>query len=142
MSASEPSSIRQPLLFLVLACSILVAAFCLQVTPEDRVSIREHSELKLPPLCVTNLLLGFKCPGCGLTRSFVHLAHGDVAASLRSHRLGWLVFALILASIPYRIRELCQREKSKALIAFANWSGRILVMLLLVNWAGELIFFH
>jgi len=38
---------------------------------------------------------GIPCPGCGLTRSWVSVAHGDFAASLGFHRLGWLVMAYV-----------------------------------------------
>src|SRR5712671_4868428 len=75
---------RRHVIMLLLACAVIVAAFGLQVLPDgDGVSIREVSVAKLPPLCVARPYLGVKCPGCGLTRSFVYLAHGDVWSSIR-----------------------------------------------------------
>src|SRR5256885_15933791 len=76
---------------LLLACFVIVAAFLLQVTPEDRVAIFGAPEAVLPHTCMTYRLLGMRCPGCGLTRSFIHLAHGDWWSSWRSHRVGWLL---------------------------------------------------
>jgi hypothetical protein len=38
-----------------------------------------------------------------LTRSFVHLAHGNIPASLAVHPLGWLVALFIAAQLPYRL---------------------------------------
>lgn len=138
---SPPQSARHHLLFLVVACAVLVAAFCLQVLPDgDRVSIREASELKLPPLCISRTYLGIKCPGCGLTRSFVHLAHGELTASFHSHRVGWLLFALTVAQIPYRLSAMRWPPKGRALATFGTWVGRVLVVLLLVNWVGDLLF--
>ena len=138
---SPSHSPRKHLAFLLLCVAVLVASFCLQVLPDgERVSVRSDADLKLPPLCVTNTYLGIRCPGCGLTRSFVHLAHGDPLASFRSHRLGWLVFALALAQVPYRLHEIYRPAKSKALVRFAPWVGRVLIVLLLANWLGELVF--
>jgi hypothetical protein len=43
------------------------------------------------PNCIIKLSTGFDCPGCGGTRAFYYLLHGDVAGAARSHILA--VFA-------------------------------------------------
>jgi hypothetical protein len=50
-----------------------------------------------PPLCPFRLLTGLPCPGCGITRSIVSTAHGDLAAALAFHPLGPLVLAALIA---------------------------------------------
>jgi hypothetical protein len=47
-------------------------------------------------LCLSHALFGLECPFCGMTRSFVALAHGDLAAALRFHPAGPLLFAAML----------------------------------------------
>lgn len=47
-----------------------------------------------PLLCPFRLLTGLPCPGCGMTRSVVALAHGDLHASLFYHPLGFVVVAV------------------------------------------------
>lgn len=42
--------------------------------------------------CLFYRFTGIPCPGCGLTRSIAHLAHGDFALSWRLHPLGGLLF--------------------------------------------------
>src|SRR5262245_15057294 len=103
-----PTTWRQQLIFLLIAVAIVVAAFLLEVKEEGRVGLRNTSGALLPPLCVTNTYLGVKCPGCGLTRSFVFLANGDVWSSLRAHRLGWIMAGLVLAQVPYRLHEMAR----------------------------------
>ena len=133
--------VRQHLIILFLCCGVIGAAFCLQVLPDgDRVSLRGASEVKVPPLCLARNYLGIKCPGCGLTRSFVYLAHGDVAASLRAHRLGWVLFALTLSQIPYRLGAAFRPPRTKAPGRFGKWVGWVLMVLMLANWAGDLLF--
>lgn len=39
------------------------------------------------------------CPFCGMTRSFVALAHGDLAAALRFHPAGPLLFAAMVVAL-------------------------------------------
>lgn len=43
------------------------------------------------PTCVLKLTTGFDCPGCGGTRAFWYLLHGDLPAAARSHLIA--VFA-------------------------------------------------
>jgi uncharacterized protein DUF2752 len=47
--------------------------------------------------CPSHLLFGVDCPLCGMTRSFVALAHGDLDRALHFHPAGPLLFAAMLA---------------------------------------------
>ena len=50
----------------------------------------------LPSVCPFYNLTGLPCPGCGLTRAFVCLGHGQWLESLHWHPLGWLVYGVFL----------------------------------------------
>lgn len=69
-------------------------------------------------LCLTRALFGVPCPFCGMTRSFVALAHGDLAGAFASHPAGPLLFAAMLACVAAigvvalrRARPLVQRPR-------------------------------
>ena len=49
-----------------------------------------------PSLCPFRAWSGLPCPGCGLTRSVVALAQGDLAGSLHFHPLGTAVVLALL----------------------------------------------
>lgn len=60
-----------------------------------------------PILCVSRLLVGVPCGGCGLTRAFVSLAHGQWQAALDYNLLaplwmgwmgGWWLVAVVRAA--------------------------------------------
>ncbi|HVX15722.1 MAG TPA: DUF2752 domain-containing protein [Pirellulales bacterium] len=87
---------------LAIAAAILLAATLLEVLPNERVALRGLTAYPLPHVCTSRVLFGVSCPGCGLTRSFVHLAHGDWQAAWHVHHLGWLIAALVVGQIPYR----------------------------------------
>jgi hypothetical protein len=48
-----------------------------------------------PTLCLWKLLLGWECPGCGMTRALSHLAHGSFALAWRHNKLVVVVFPLL-----------------------------------------------
>ena len=52
-----------------------------------------------PVLCPFRLATGLPCPGCGLTRSWVFIAHGDFGAALRVNPFGYLTMAAAVALI-------------------------------------------
>src|SRR5205807_2633311 len=76
---------------LLLATLVVCLTFVLRVRPDGRVALPGLAEYPLPETCLSQLWFGRKCPGCGLTRSFIFLAHADWPASWRLHRLGWLL---------------------------------------------------
>ena len=88
-------------------------------------------------LCLFRRLTEVPCPGCGLTRAFVHLARGEWLAALADHPLallaalelvaGWAVWGLVLAG---RLRPRPERWLGPWLLAHAGvlvalWLGRL-----------------
>ena len=60
----------------------------------------------LPGACAFESFFGLRCPGCGLTRSFVHTAHLNIGEAFRLHPLGPIGFLAIAAQIPWRLHKL------------------------------------
>ncbi len=88
-------------------------------------------------LCLFRRLTAVPCPGCGLTRAFVHLARGEWLAALADHPLaplvalelaaGWALWGLALAG---RLRLRPERWLGPWLLAHAAalgalWLGRL-----------------
>lgn len=84
----------------------LMGALLVVVDSGRHVAFAFHKEWQLPDVCMSRVCFNWECPGCGLTRSVVHIMHGRWEASLASHRVGWLIFALIVLQIPYRLWRL------------------------------------
>jgi hypothetical protein len=124
---------------LVMSTLIVTIACSLSVVGTDRVAIAALPGILLPPTCVSWNLFGIRCPGCGLTRSFVYLAHGDWSAAWQMHRLGWLLFAVLLAQFPYRILALCRPGRPPLGALLPKLVGYLLIGCLLVNWLAEVL---
>ncbi|MEK6261049.1 MAG: DUF2752 domain-containing protein [Planctomycetota bacterium] len=84
------------------AAAIVVLACLLTVRDDQRVALRPLPNVALPESCPSKIYFGIDCPGCGLTRSFIHLAAGNLAASFATHRVGWLLALAVLGQFPYR----------------------------------------
>jgi hypothetical protein len=85
------AAVRQSVLpgFLTLS-AVLLASVCLPMPgPSGRI-------LGIPSICPFYEMTGLPCPGCGLTRAFVCLGHGDWRTSLHWHPIGWLVYGIFL----------------------------------------------
>jgi len=61
-----------------------------------------------PIICPFRRLTGLPCPGCGLTRAWVHLAHGQWQESFLAHPFGivsvLLAVALVALVVARRLR--------------------------------------
>jgi hypothetical protein len=59
-----------------------------------------HEQLGLPA-CAFLAWTGWPCPTCGLTTSFAHAAHGDLARAFSAHVLGPGLFAVTVLLVPF-----------------------------------------
>jgi hypothetical protein len=84
--------------------SIFIIAMSLFLSPSD--GPLHLFGWEVPPLCTFKRLTGMDCPGCGLTRSFTWMGHGEVLAAFRMHKLGPALWVLVLAQIPLRAWQL------------------------------------
>ena len=78
-------------------------------------------------ICLVHLLLGIAGPGCGMTRAFVFIGHGDLHSALSMNPNSLLVFALVVALwVNYGGRALYRREL--ALVLSRRWKLGVYVV--------------
>ena len=122
---------------LIVSAGVLLAAGILQVRPDQRVELGLLPDWPFPEVCQSKRMLGWECPGCGLTRSFIHLAHGNVHASLAVHPLGWLIALFVAAQIPYRLWAMRTPGSAPLGEKFPWVLAGTLVVLLIANWLAR-----
>lgn len=98
-------------ILLTLSLCVLAAAAILTVRGAEQVALFGFT---LPEICFWRRFLGIECPGCGLTRSFVSLGHGQWRAAWEFHMLGPALFALVAIQPPYRLWRLWRARESHA----------------------------
>jgi hypothetical protein len=122
----------------LLALAVTAAALVLEAPDQEHVAL---AGLRLPHTCVWRSTIGLPCAGCGLTRSFVALAHGEWSRAFAFHPLGPILFALIWAQVPYRALHMWQAYHGRPL-----WRPRCLLWIplafavaLLAIWLWRLV---
>ena len=125
---------------LLLACGILVLSLLLRVRNDGHAAFVFLPDWPIPSSCPSQVLFKVDCPGCGLTRSFIHLAHGDWHQAYCKHRLGWLVALAVVLQIPYRLAGLLGRNRQPLGTLVPQLFGIALIVALIGNWL--LLRFH
>lgn len=70
-----------------------------ELNTKSQLIVSESQEAVLvkegPCLCVFKTVTGRECPGCGLTRAFFHLLHGEWDAAVRFNWRCLIVFPIL-----------------------------------------------
>lgn len=115
--------------------AVITLAFLMSVRAQTQVLI-PYLGIPLPDLCLAKRWSG-SCPGCGMTRCFISLAHGDWRAALHYNVAGPLLFAMMAFQIPYRTVQLVRIRRGLPEIylgVFPQVLFGILGMLMIGQW--------
>jgi uncharacterized protein DUF2752 len=89
------------------------------------------------PLCLFHYLTGWDCPGCGLTRAFFALFHGNFSQAIRFNAMAPVLvlwFAIYLADHSYTLLKGYRPRW------FTTSGSRIISRLFVVLFLGQWIF--
>ena len=123
-------------MMLSVACLVVALSCLLSVENSTSVVIPGLNQ-PLPELCTFRRTLGIDCPGCGLTRCFISLGHGDVMSAWYFNPAGILLFGIVLFQIPYRIMQLWLIRTTGVPIKLPDrvlWILMTFSILLIIQW--------
>ncbi|MBI84941.1 MAG: hypothetical protein CMJ81_17235 [Planctomycetaceae bacterium] len=92
-------------LILLSGIVVLTLAASLRVRGDREVVVPVWNK-PLPSFCLVRRLFGLDCPGCGLTRSFICLAHGEIVTACRHNPAAAWLFSLVVLQIPLRTLQI------------------------------------
>ena len=117
------------------AAAIVIVAALLNVGGETKVVI-PWLGVPLPELCYWRKTFNMDCPGCGLTRCFISLAHGDVARAWHFNPTGILLFGMVAFQVPYRAVQLWRISRGRTELEFPGFPYVLLGLctLLVLQW--------
>lgn len=139
-SVSRPEPLFH-LILLALSVGVLLLAAVLSIRSGTQVLL-PLLDLPLPELCTMRRMTGINCPGCGLTRSFIALAHGDARSSWLYNPAGIFWFAAIVFQVPYRSYQLWRIRRGLGELSFMRTAQVTLIILgaaTLVQWTVRMM---
>lgn len=132
------SEIRNPLWPSTYFFAVLLVASALLPLPQS------NAIAGMPSICAFHNFTGLPCPGCGLTRSWVSMAHGQFANAFVWHPLGPFLFgsallytlwsgwtALMRPSFPLPMKLQTRLILALALVMLGFWALRLAGVFLL-----------
>lgn len=135
---------RTDIAILALAAAVLALSAFLQTRGGQDVVI-PGLDVTLPDACHLRRWTGVDCAGCGLTRSFIRLAHGDPLGAWSYHPIGPFLFALVALQAPYRAWQIWRVRTGRGRWRGGRWTNAPLTALLvvmLVRWVVNLILIY
>jgi hypothetical protein len=132
---TDPSSRAYHRAILCISLAVLAVALALVDDGDGRLRL-SFTSLFLPAICTFRRIFGMDCPGCGLTRAFVAMAHGRLEAAWHYHPVGVLLFAGVLAQVPYRLWQLVRLSHGRGEFRhpLLVGLGSFLIVALFVQW--------
>ena len=126
----------------LLICSgMLLLAVALRLNARGDVLLPYTSGPALPSACLTRQVLHMDCPGCGMTRSFIAMAHGQARRAFSYHRLGPVIFLYVLLQVPLQACVLLT-GRTGLLIVRPRYATAVIwafIIALWLNWGYNLL---
>jgi len=125
---------------LVLSGGVLILAAVLSVRGQSQVEVPVIG-LALPELCMMRRTWGIDCPGCGLTRCFIAVAHGDLASAWSFNPAGVWLFLIVAFQVPFRAYQLWRIRRGQPELMLSRTAQVVLgifVVGLIAQWALRL----
>lgn len=133
------SEIRFHALFLSMAALILLLSIVMRTDGIQAVYLPGFS-LPLPDSCTSRRLLGFDCPGCGMTRAFISISHGDFARAWSLNHASFIVYLFVAVQIPWHTIQILRLRRNQRPLdwGFIYMTPVVVVVILALNWVWTL----
>ncbi len=127
--------------FFTLSALVVVLGLLLSVPGEERVYLPFLNKVSLPGLCFAREYAGIPCPGCGLTRCFISISHGELGRAWHFNPAGFLLFGMLLFQFPYRLVQIwrVRNGRDELHLRQFSWALYVTVAVMLSQWVFKLL---
>ena len=98
-----------------MATAIMFLSFAMNSDGGSRVSLPGFDS-PLPEMCGSKAYLGLSCPGCGLTRSFIAISHGQFSRAWNLNPASLFVYIFVAIQIPWQVFQLWRIRCDKPIV--------------------------
>jgi hypothetical protein len=136
-ASDRPASerIRYHATYLLLAICVLGLARLLTVNARDHVVVPVLN-LQLPETCASRQIVGYPCPGCGLTRGFIAVLHGRWRQAWHYNPGVYIVALLVVGQIPYRVIQIRYAQLGVSELQYPR-VGNVLILATVSTLLGQ-----
>ena len=93
------------LAFFLAALFIIVMSFAMSVAGTKFVYL-PGALLPMPESCTSKMLLGIDCPGCGMTRAFISISHGQFVHAWNFNPASFVAYLFVAVQLPWQILQM------------------------------------
>lgn len=87
------------------------------------------------PTCIVRILFDLPCPGCGMTRAWVHAAHGDLVGAFWLNPFGLVLMAAAAFAVGYVAQALVRRRPPEAMLDLLRPGPVLAIFSLWIAWS-------
>lgn len=122
-------------LFFWMAATVIGASFLMQSQGQESVFL-PGAKSAMPELCVAKRIFRVPCPGCGLTRSFISISHGQFARAWNFNPVSFLLHPFIFAQIPWNAMQywLIRKRGYGVSLPYVHFLPITIAVFMLVRW--------
>jgi hypothetical protein len=123
--------------WLILSSGAIALSMLMQIRNSQQVTV-PFTQVPLPELCSFRRMTGMDCAGCGMTRCFISVGHGDLAGAWNYNPAGILLYGIVLFQVPFRAWQLwrIRRGLPELHLTHYGYSGMVLFAVLMVTQWG------
>ena len=122
-------------LFFGLALAVIGTSFLLRSEGQESVFL-PGAKQAMPEMCASRRIFGLPCPGCGLTRSFVSISHGQLSRAWNFNPVSFLLYPFIFVQIPWNAMQYCLiRKRGYGIhLPYVHFLPIMIAVVLLLRW--------
>lgn len=88
-----------------MALGVIVMSFLMR--SEGRTSVYlPGMSAPMPETCASKGLTGYDCPGCGLTRAFISISHGQFERAWKFNAASFVIYPFVAIQIPWNLMQI------------------------------------
>lgn len=133
------SNISMYAIFLVISAGVILMSFLMRSEGPKSVYL-PGSAIPLPESCASRRITGYDCPGCGLTRSFISISHGEFQRAWEFNATSFVLYPFCAIQIPWSLLQLYLLYWRRRGIEIPNlyFLPIAIVVILVVHWVWRL----
>ena len=117
--------------------SLVVVAMSMLMRSEGVTAVYlPGTSLPLPDTCMAKRMFGLPCPGCGMTRAFISIGHGQWGRAWGFNPASFILYPFVAVQIPWHAMQywLCRRRGSGVVVPLIHFVPIAMAVVLLMQW--------